>query len=80
VPNPNELVYKKTGRLLIILFVLYIPVVGTIGFGIGKLLDSSLPLFLAAGAYMAVVLFFWIKRFIAYYRWKGQYPFHWLFK
>ena len=74
--NPNELAYRRTGRILLVLVLLYVPVVGAFGFGAGKLFDSDWPLGVVAALYLACIIVFTIKRFTAYYRWTGRYPFY----
>lgn len=76
----NEQQYRKGVRILFILLVLYIPVVGAIGFGLDKVLDSELPFGITALVYLAVVVFFSVRAFIAYCKWTGKYPYYWLRK
>ncbi len=76
--NPHEYQYQRTGRVLAILFILFLPVVGLVGFGLGRLLGASWPLFVSAGVWMGVMIVVSVLRFVAYYRWTGKYPFFWL--
>jgi len=73
--NPHEHQYRQAGRVLTILFVLYVPVVGILGFALVKLSGVNWPVFILAGMWMAVILLFTVKRFLAYYRWTGRHPF-----
>lgn len=75
-----ETEYRKTGRLLAILFILYVPIAGATGYFLGRLFNSELALFLPAAIYMAVLAVLTVRRFMAYYRWTGKYPFYWLMK
>lgn len=76
--NPHEYQFRRTGRFLAILLILFVPVVGLVGFGLGRLLNASWPLFLCAGFWIAAMVALSVLRFVAYYRWTGKYPFYWL--
>jgi hypothetical protein len=78
--DQHEREYRKTGRLLTTLFILFIPIAGGTGYLLGRLFDSELALFLPAGIYMAALAVLTVRRFMAYYRWTGKYPFYWLVK
>jgi hypothetical protein len=64
--------------MLVILLILYLPTVVVVGFGLGKLLNSEVPFGLTALVYLAVVVVFSVRTFIAYCRWTGKYPYYWL--
>jgi hypothetical protein len=62
--------YRRTGRIITFLFALYLPVVGVLGWALGRLVDAAWPLFGFAGLWMAVLLVFSVLRFVAYVKWK----------
>jgi hypothetical protein len=62
--------YRRTGRIITFLFVLYLPVVGLLGWALGRLFDAAWPLFGFAGLWMATLLVFSVLRFVAYVKWK----------
>ena len=68
--NADEKKFRDTGSTLLLLTFLYIPVVGAIGF-VGFLLGSDWPFGLSAIAWMAAIIVLSVKRFAAYFRWKG---------
>jgi cell division septal protein FtsQ len=68
----SEEKFRRTARILIYLFLFYIPVVGLLGFGLGKLFDASWPLFTLAGIWMIGIIVVSAQRFVAYYRWKRE--------
>ncbi|HZP01244.1 MAG TPA: hypothetical protein VFD30_13205 [Terriglobia bacterium] len=76
--NPQEIEYRKTGRILTVLLLLYVPVVGIIGFALLKVFNRMWPALLVATLWIVVMIVISILRFVAYYRWTGKYPFHWL--
>jgi len=76
--DPHEMRYRKTGRALLILWLLYVPIVAVVGFGLNKLLNSDWPLAIVALVCMAWIVILTVQRFTAYYRWRGRYPFYWL--
>ena len=79
--NRYELEYRRTGRLLIILFLLWIPVMGLVMLAVVKLTPNSNWIFFFCGfSYMGVMLFVSVRRFVAYYNMRGQHSFWWFFR
>lgn len=76
----HEADFRNTGRTLAIVFVFGVLLVWLIGYGLGKLFDSGLPLLLSGFCFIVVLLVLSVRRFTAYYRWTKKYPFYWLFR
>jgi hypothetical protein len=76
--NSHELEYRRSGRLLIVLVVAFVPVVWVVGLVCVKLLHNEVGFATSAGLLIAAMIFLSVRRFIALYRWKGKYPFDWL--
>ncbi len=73
-----ELEYRRAGRILILLVVLFVPVVWTVGITSSKLLGASFGLYIFAGIWIAAIVFFSVRRLVALYRWKNKNPFNWV--
>lgn len=78
--NSHEAAYRRTGRILVVWFVLYVPVMFVVGFGLAKLLNSRIPFYGTAAIYFALMIFVSVQRFVADYRLTGKCPFDWLFR
>jgi len=76
--NPYELKYIRSGRLLIVLLLLFVPVAWVTGVVCMKVFDSEAGFFISAGLFFAALISLSVSRFVAFYRWKGKYPFDWL--
>jgi len=75
-----QLDYKRTGRLLLSLFFGGIPLDWLVGYSLGSLLHSGLPLVLSGALLMIAIVVVSIQRVVAYCRWTGKYPYYWLRK
>jgi hypothetical protein len=75
-----QLKYRRTGRLLIVLFFGGVPLVWLVGYVFGVLFHSGLPLLVSGALLMAAIFVVSIQRVIAYCRWTGKYPYYWLRK
>ena len=73
-----QLEFKRTGRLLIVLFFGGIPLVWLVGYSLGSLLRSGLPLALSGALLMVAIVIVSVQRLVAYCRWTGKYPYYWL--
>jgi hypothetical protein len=71
--NPHEQRYRRSGRLLVFVFDLYLPVVGLAGYTLIRFFDAKWPAFVLAGLWMTVIVVVSVRRFVAYYRRKGKY-------
>jgi hypothetical protein len=78
IMDSHEIEYKRFGRFLVVLLLLFVPVVWLIGFVGVKLLHSEIWFGVGAGLFLVAMIFLSVRRFIALYRWKGKYPFDWL--
>jgi hypothetical protein len=74
-----ELEYRKTGRWILILLALFFPVLFA-GFGLNDFFHSEVPLTVSVAIFFVVLIYVSVRRFVAYYRWAGKYPFYWLRK
>ena len=70
--NRYERDYRKAGRVTAALFLLFVPFVGSVGFGLDKFFSSSLLLFIVAGVWMAVSLVFSVRVLWAYWCWRSE--------
>ena len=68
--NANEHEYKKSGRALVYMVLLYLPLFSLVVFGAIKIFHSVLPGFIFAGLWMFLVVLLPVRRFRAFYRWK----------
>ena len=66
--------FRRTGRLLIILFVSYVPIVGIVWFALDKLVGAEWALAVPGGTWMILIVIVSVKRLVAYYRWTGKRP------
>lgn len=79
--NRYQLEYRRTGRLLIVLFLLWMPVMGLVMLAVVKLTRNANWIFFFCGfCYMAVMLIVSVRRFIAYYKLRGQHSFWWFLR
>jgi ABC-type sugar transport system permease subunit len=78
--NPYEEEYRRTGKILLVLFVMYVPFAFLVGFGVARLLNSQVAFYGTGAIYLAVTIVVSVKRFVAHYKWTGKFPFYWLFK
>ena len=70
--NEFELQYKRTGKQLTYLFLMWLPFVGILMYCITRWLPRTTWLFFAiAGSYMAAATVISIRRMLAYRRWKS---------
>lgn len=68
--SQGEYEYRRTGRLIVYVFVLYLPV-GCLALFIGvNFFHSRLPAFVFAALWMTITLVLTVKRLRAYFRWK----------
>ncbi len=70
--NRYERDYRKGSKVTTALFLLCVPVVGSVGFGLDKFFSSSLPLFIVAEVWMAVLLVFSVRVLWAYWCWRSE--------
>jgi hypothetical protein len=69
--NEHELRYRKTGRLLVILFAGWLPIMGGTLYLNIKLFPRATWVFGVVGVfYMAVMIVVGVQRLVAYYKWK----------
>lgn len=75
-PNDTqrELKFRRSGRWIVVMFALFIPVM-LLGFGLNRLLHSEVPLTAVAIVFLIILTVFTVRRFIAYYEWTGKHPF-----
>jgi putative effector of murein hydrolase LrgA (UPF0299 family) len=76
--NELERQYRKSGQLLTMLFLFYMPAMALVALFLYKLTKTFWPIFVLAGLWMAAMTAISAWRFWAYFRWKGKYPFYWL--
>lgn len=72
-----EMEFRKTGRWILVLLVLFFPLL-FLGFGLNSVMHSDAPLTVLVAIFLVVLIYASARRFIAYYRWTGKYPFYWL--
>ena len=68
--NEYERLYRKMGRLCLYAFLLWMPIMGAVGYCTVKWFRASWPFFSVGFLYMGVLLVFSIRCIIARYRWK----------
>ena len=73
-----EEAFRRTGRWIVVLLILFFPVM-FLGFGLNNLFHSEVPLTLTVALFFIVLIYASARRFIAYYRWTGKYPYYFLF-
>jgi membrane protein DedA with SNARE-associated domain len=70
--NEYEREYHKMGRPSLYGFLLWIPIMGAVGYCTAKWFRVSWPFFSVGFLYVGVLLVFSIRCMIARYRWKGS--------
>jgi len=68
--SDNEYEYKKSGRALVYMVLLYLPFFSIVLFGAIKIFHSVLPGFIFAGLWMFLIVLLSVRRFRDFYRWK----------
>jgi hypothetical protein len=63
--DPYEREYRRAGQLLTSLFVFYLPLLGLLGFVLGRLLDELWPVFLCLGLWMVALAMGWAVWLVA---------------
>jgi hypothetical protein len=70
--NKHEHQYRRSQRLIIYLFLGWLPFIGAVMYFNAKWFPStSWPFFITAGVYLALLVAISVQTIAAYYRWKN---------